>query len=59
VVLCDSEILKLLKLIKQQAGNFEHATRMLLFMGKNKRSFFVEKSFEKRQKIFWFTCLKE
>jgi hypothetical protein len=51
--------LKLLKLIKQQAGNFEHATRMLLFMGKNKRSFFVEKSFEKRQKIFWFTCLKE
>jgi hypothetical protein len=36
VVLCDSEILKLLKLIKQQAGNFEHATRMLLFMGKEK-----------------------
>jgi hypothetical protein len=52
VVLCDSEILKLWKLIKQQAGNFEHATRMLLFMGKNKRSFFVEKSFEKDKRFF-------
>jgi hypothetical protein len=44
--------LKLLKLIKQQAGNFEHATRMLLFMGKKKEVFLLKKVLKKDKRFF-------